>query len=162
MFGEPRATNDVDLAVRISPGDLDPVLARLHAREFYVPERLANDAIANRTSFNVIHPSGLKVDLFVHGDGLLDRLQMERRVRVSVATEPPSDLWVTSPDDQILRKLDWYRLGQQVSDRQWRDIIGLLQAQATHVDLDGLRSTAADVGLDDLLGLAMEAAGIRS
>ena len=108
-FGEPRATNDVDLAIRISPTELDPLLMRLCTNGFHVPERLAADAAAKRASFNVVHPSGLKVDLFVLGQGLLDRLQMDRRVLVEIAGDPPTEIWVTSPADQVLRKLDWYR-----------------------------------------------------
>ena len=71
------------------------------------------------------------------------------------------ELWVTSPVDQVLRKLDWYRLGQEASDRQWRDIIGLLQAQGPQLDVRELRADAGQVALGELLEQALEAAGTQ-
>lgn len=159
-FGEPRATNDVDIAVvALTSTRLDPLIEEFRARDYDVPERSAAEAVSERSSFNVIHPSGLKADLFVTGDGVLDRLQIDRRVRVELPTDPPRAIWVTSPGDQILRKLDWYRLGREVSDRQWRDILGLIKAQRANLDLAELRSNARQADLVELLERALNAAG---
>jgi hypothetical protein len=158
-FGEPRATNDVDIAAALTATHLGPLVDELRAEGYDVPERSAADAVSDFSSFNVIHPSGLKADLFVTGDNLLDRLQMSRRVRIELPTDPPQPIWVTSPDDQILRKLDWYRLGQEVSDRQWRDILGLIAAQHTNLDLGELRRDAGEAGLGELLERALRTAG---
>jgi len=159
-FGEPRATNDVDIAIALLATQLDPLINEFRSRGYYVAERSAVEAITQHSSFNVIHPSGLKVDLFVTGDGVLDRLQIGRRARVELPTDPPREIWVTSPGDQILRKLDWYRLGQEVSDRQWRDILGLIKAQHATIDLVELRSNASQAKLDELLERALSAANI--
>lgn len=159
-FGEPRATNDVDIAVALTAIRLSPLIDEFRAEGYYVPERSVADAVSTFSSFNVIHPSGLKADLFVTGDNLLDRLQMSRRVRIELPTDPPQRIWVTSPDDQILRKLDWYRLGQEVSDRQWRDILGLIAAQHANLDLGELRSIASEAGLGELLESALSTAGL--
>lgn len=156
-FGEPRATNDVDIAIALTADDLTPLTDELLRRNYYVPERAASEAVSNRSSFNVIHPGGLKVDLFVAGDGLLDELQLRRRVRVELPADPPQVIWVTSPGDQILRKLDRYRLGQEASDRQWRDIIGLLQAQGPQLDFEELRRNASEAALSELLARAIRA-----
>lgn len=159
-FGEPRATNDVDIAVALTTTHLGPLVDEFRAQGYYVPERSAAEAVSERSAFNVIHPSGLKADLFVIGDNILDRLQMGRRVRIELPTDPPQAIWVTSPGDQILRKLDWYRLGREVSDRQWRDILGLITAQQANLDLDGLRRDAREAGLYELLERALSAAGV--
>ena len=156
-FGEPRATNDVDIALALTANHLDLLIDEFRSRGYYVAERSASEAVARHSSFNVIHPSGLKVDLFVIGDGVLDQLQIGRRLRIELPVEPPRAIWVTSPGDQILRKLDWYRLGQQVSDRQWRDILGLLKAQHANLDLAELRSNARQAKLIDLLERAIGA-----
>ncbi len=161
-FGEPRATNDVDIAVSLTQAELAPLIDVFRRRDYYVPEGSAVEAVSRRTSFNVVHPSGLKVDLFVLGDGVLDQLQMRRRVSIDLATEQPRASWVTSPADQILRKLDWYRLGQEASDRQWRDIIGLLRAQGIQLDAQALRDDADRVDLGVLLTRAREAAHIEA
>jgi len=58
---------------------------------------------------------------------------------------------VTSPEDQVLRKLEWYRRGDAVSDRQWRDVVGILGNRAGDLDLEYMTNTAEEIGLDDLL-----------
>lgn len=153
MLGEPRSTVDVDIALSLPDDASDALLERL-AVDFYVPMSVARAAIAAKDSFNVLATdTGLKVDLFVLGDEPLDRLQIERRVRV-VNDAFPDGIWVTSPEDQVLRKLWWYRLGGEVSDRQWRDVVGLLATQE-RLDIDVIRVTAQELALDDLLDEAV-------
>lgn len=154
LFGEPRSTVDVDLAIRLDSGQGAALLERATA-EFYVPIDAAQAAIQTRSSFNLIDTdNGLKVDLFVLGDGLLDRMQIARRVEVTVPGAVKG-IWVTSPEDQVLRKLDWYRLGGAISDRQWRDVVGILRNRAGDIDLEYLTNTAREVGLADLLADAL-------
>ena len=158
LVGEPRATADVDMAIRVTPDQL-PALVRALESEFYVSEEAAQEAIRRSTSFNLVHLDSVqKVDLFVLGEGLLDRRQLERRVRVRIRDDPPCDLWIGSVEDQVLRKLSWYRAGGEVSDRQWRDVIGMLTVQRGRLDLDELRSIAYEAGLRDLLDRALEQA----
>ncbi|MEZ5177318.1 MAG: hypothetical protein R2746_03280 [Acidimicrobiales bacterium] len=154
FFGEPRATADVDVAVTLDPPAGERFLARA-ATEFYVPSEAATTAIETRDSFNLIDTSiPFKVDVFVLGDALLDRRQMERRIRVLVPSTG-EELWVTSPEDQVLRKLEWFRAGGEISDQQWRDIAGLLRIGEGRLDLDYLWTTAEAVELTDLLERAM-------
>jgi hypothetical protein len=150
FFGEPRTTIDVDFAVRLTASDLDALLEHT-AADFYVPIDSARRAVAALDSFNLIHNSGLKIDLFVTGNETLDTRQLDRRLRIVARREPLAELWVTSPEDQILRKLYWVRQGGEVSDRQWRDILGLINTQREYLDFDYLTSTAALVGLEHLL-----------
>ncbi len=154
LFGEPRSTVDVDLAISLVEGREAALLDRAVA-QFYVPLDAARTTIRDRSSFNLVDTRhGLKVDLFVLGDGLLDRMQIERRLEVAVpgAAAP---LWVTSPEDQVLRKLEWFRSGGSTSDRQWRDVIGILRNQAGQLDLDYLTTIADELGLTDLLDEAL-------
>jgi hypothetical protein len=82
--GEPRATADIDVAIRIG-ADQVATLVRALSRDFHISEEAFHDAVRRGTSFNVAHlESVTKVDLFVLGDGMLDRRQLERRVRILV------------------------------------------------------------------------------
>lgn len=155
IFGEPRSTVDVDVAIRMGPDAVEQLLEHAKA-DFYVPGDSARAAVRAHGAFNLLDTKhGLKVDLFVLGDGLLDRSQLERRVRFQVP-DSEDEIWVTAPEDQVLRKLDWYRLANMESDRQWRDVLGLLAVQRGSLDVDYMTTTAREVGLADLLGQALE------
>lgn len=65
---------------------------------------------------------------------------------------------VSSPEDVILHKLRWYQLGNRVSDRQWNDIVQVLEVQAGRLDLDYLDRWAKHFGVKELLELAIEQA----
>ena len=145
LFGEPRSTLDIDLALRGTDDELFRLIDRADA-DFYVPIEAARQAVTAKDSFNLLHnESGIKIDIFVLGDDLIDVRQIERRVRISLEG---GDLWVTSPEDIILRKLSWYRLTEETSQRQWRDVIALLRA--TKVDTADVLDVAVKVGLGDL------------
>jgi hypothetical protein len=120
----------------------------------------ARAAIRTHSSFNLVDTAhGLKVALFVLCDGLLDRMQIERRLHVSIPGFGDR-IWVTSPEDQILRKLDWYRNTGLESERQWRDVVGILRIQGDALDGTYIDETALQLDLAGLLDEARAAADI--
>ena len=156
--GEPRASIDADIVVDMTPDQIAPFVDTLGAA-FYVDREALAGAVAARTSVNIIdRASGVKVDLFVAGSAL-DRRQLARRVRVRVAADPDRFLYVHAPEDILLQKLHWYRLGGEVSDRQWRDAISIIVVQGLRLDWDDLTTTAGALGLSDLLARASAEAG---
>lgn len=159
FIGEPRSTVDVDVAIRLEAELVDDLLRRAGA-SFYLPEEAARRAIEAHESFNLLDTeTAMKVDLFVVGDSLLDRMQIERRIPVQVPGFSTA-LWVTSPEDQVLRKLAWFRSGGSVSDRQWRDVVGILRVQAPTIDVAYLQRTALEVDLHRELAAALTKAGL--
>lgn len=160
VFGEPRATMDADIAAKVGPEQIDPLLTAL-SEHFYVLEQTARAACTEGGSYNVLDvETGYKVDVFVVSEAPLDRRQIERRISTPLGDEGRV-IDVTAPDDQLLRKLEWFRGAGETSDQQWRDILGLLTMSAERMDLDDLMRTAHTLGLDDLLAEAITQAEIR-
>lgn len=79
--------------------------------------------------------------------------QLDRRTRANFNED--RQFFVLSREDTILQKLRWFELGEQSSDRQWRDIVGLLEIREASLDLDYLETTAAAAGLGELLARAL-------
>jgi len=130
--------------------------------DFYADADSIRRAVRDRSNVNLIHhASGVKVDLFVAGSSLeLRQLERRRSIRVDAALD--RFVYMHSPEDILLQKLDWFRRGGGVSDRQWRDVLSILIGQANRLDEAYLRSVAAESGLIDLLDRAQrEAAGPR-
>ena len=155
ISGEPRSTLDVDLVVEMSEADVPRVVMAL-APEFEVDAGVVIRAVRSRSSVNLFHRStAIKVDLFVLGGTPLDTEQMERRQRIQIGDSPVRYLYVYTPEDILLQKLRWFRLGNEVSDRQWRDIVGILLVQGDALDRGYLQRGAETLGVVDLLTRAV-------
>jgi len=94
-----------------------------------------------------------KVDVFVQRGGLYDRETFRRVVRMSL--EPGTrEFDLVTAEDIVLRKLDWYRLGGGISERQWNDVIGVLRVQGSAIDWEYLTTWADLLELTKLLDRA--------
>lgn len=50
-----------------------------------------------------------------------------------------------------MRKLEWFRAGGEVSEQQWRDVVAVLKAMGTRLDVEYLERWAVELGVSDLL-----------
>lgn len=73
--------------------------------------------------------------------------------------EPPAEALVATPKETLLAKLEWYRNGGEVSERQWRDVLGIMMVQGNKLDLAYLRQWAKELKVSDLLERALLDAG---
>ena len=160
VHGIYRATADADFVAAVRPHHAEP-LARLLQPAFYADVEAIRTAATSSRSFNVIHlDSMLKVDVFAARADPFHLMQMRRRVLQATGPDGQTSIYVASAEDTILAKLQWYRDGGGVSDRQWNDVRGGLKVQGPALDRAYLREWASQLGLTDLLQRAMDAAGL--
>lgn len=156
VHGVPRSSLDADVVADLQPVHVRPFVDALRGA-FYVPEGHVEEAIAERSSFNVIHlDTMLKVDVFVARHGPFDRRALARARPAALAGETP--MTVCSAEDTLLAKLEWYRRGGEASERQWTDVIGLLRI-GRDLDVAYLREGATELGIGDLLERAIAESG---
>ena len=161
LHGVPRSTDDVDIVADLRPANAARLVNAL-GREWYVSEPAVRDAVASGTSFNAVHlPSGVKVDVFVVGRDPFDAHRVASARSVRLSDEPGGVLRVDTAEHTVLRKLEWFRRGGETSDRQWRDVMGVLRAQGVRLDRTELEAWAERLGVQDLLARALRDAGME-
>ncbi len=155
IHGIPRQTHDIDIVCDLQIGDADRLVTEI-ADDFYCDRARIAQAISKRSSFNLVHlKTGVKIDLFQKGKDHYDSEELERSQILKLG-DPPRSVPVKTAEDTILRKLEWYRQGGEVSDRQWGDVLGILRTQDDRLNLDYLRSRSETLGVEDLLARALE------
>ncbi len=160
VHGIYRATANADFVAALRPHHAEP-LVRLLQPTFYADLEAIRAAIASLHSFNVIHlESMLKVDVFVASTAPFHLMQMRRRVLQAAGPDSQTTFYVASAEDTVLAKLQWYRQGGGVSDRQWNDVLGVLKVQGATLDRVYLAEWARELGVTDLLRRALEDAGL--
>jgi hypothetical protein len=151
--GVARASLDGDIVAEFGPTDVSAFVAALRDT-YYVPEERIRDAVGRRGSFNLIHlATMLKVDVFVSRGRPFDHRALERCETALLEGTP---LPISSAEDTVLAKLEWYRKGGEVSERQWEDVLGVLRATADTLDVSYLRQGAVELGVSDLLSRALQ------
>lgn len=152
MLGEPRATAHVDLVADLRGRHVSALFAAL-VDAYYIDEDAAKAAVRSRGSFNVIQLASMtKVDIYCSPDEPLGREELERRIFVEVEGQRVP---FASAEDIILQKLLWFVEGGGVSDRQWRDVRGVIKVQGAALDRAYLERHAASHGVLELLHRAL-------
>lgn len=154
IHGIPRATQDIDIVADLSPIHVEPLVDALEA-EFYIDADQVRQAVMRRGSCNLIDLSTMtKVDVFVMRRDPASRVEMLRRKRYPIDADGQT-LPLATPEDIILNKLSWYRQSGERSERQWRDVLGVIEVNAGQLDRTYLERQAGILELGDLLDEAL-------
>lgn len=156
LYGMVRTTQDSDIITEMRTEHIPPFVSSLQ-NEFFIDEEMVADSIQHNSSFNIIHRETMfKVDIFIPRPRPFQQSQFARAQRQTFELGTEISANFASPEDTILSKLEWYRLGGEVSDRQWRDILGVMKTRAGELDLDYLRKWANELNVPDLLERALK------
>jgi hypothetical protein len=160
VHGVVRTTIDVDVVADLKLEHVPAFIAHL-GTDFYADARVMQDAIRTRSSFNLIHiPTSYKVDLFIMKRTRFEDSARTRIIEEQVFPETQRRYRLASPEDVVLNKLEWFRRGGEVSERQWSDVIGVMRVQANALDRQYMQRWAAELNVSDLLERALKEAGL--
>lgn len=154
FHGAGRSTLDVDLAAELTEAAAVTLVKSLRA-EYYGSESAAREAVRDRSCFNLIHlPTAFKVDIFVCKQRDFDRSVLDRAISDSLGTTDsaePLSARIASPEDIILIKLEWYRLGDETSQRQWSDVTRVAKVFGNRLNRTYIKHWAGELGVLDLI-----------
>ncbi|WP_425615320.1 hypothetical protein NA78x_005235 [Anatilimnocola sp. NA78] len=152
-YGEPRFTNDVDVVADLQLEHVEPFLSAFPGPDFYCSREAMQSAIRKRFQFNVIHSAeGVKADIIIPTNDGFDRLELDRRQWVEVGESGYA--WVASPEDVMLKKMEYYQLGG--SEKHLRDIASMLRITKREIDYDYLADWIAKLNLQATWALIQE------
>ncbi|QYO67815.1 hypothetical protein [Leptolyngbya sp. 7M] len=157
IWGEPRVTQDADIIVQFQSDQLDRLISTLEAEGFYCPPADVEEVrLGVGKTISITHTQTLdNADLIAMSDEPFERSQMSRRMLIEDLGAP---FWVCTAEDIILQKLLWSQRSR--SEQQWRQVLGILKAQATVLDYDYLSRWADQIGQVERLTQAFLEAGI--
>jgi hypothetical protein len=155
LHGMVRTPQDSDIVAEMRPEHIQPFVSAWEA-DFYVDQEMIAETIQRNSSFNIIHHDTMfKVDVFIPRPRPFLKSQLARARRQTFTLGKEVSAKFASPEDTILSKLEWYRMGGESADRQWRDILGVLKTKAGDIDLDYLHQWARELKVSDLLERAL-------
>jgi len=154
-YSAPRSTADLDVVIEATSEQLKQLVADLQASDYYAELDAALDALRHESFFNVIdNRTGWKVDLILRKSRPFDREEFRRRVPAKLFD---IQLFVASPEDVILSKLEWSKLG---GSRQIEDVATVMTAQWESLDQAYLSKWIGELELQEQWAVAKRSAEI--
>jgi hypothetical protein len=150
--GAVRSTMDIDIVCQMREEQIGPFVSQFNDA-FYVSEPAIRQAVRRRSCFNLIHfETSFKVDIFISRERPFDQICMDRAVEAKLGGDTGFVIVpMATVEDSIISKLDWYRLTDETSERQWDDVSRLVRLTGSALDRGYLARSAQMVGVSDLL-----------
>ena len=145
-YGRPRFTHDVDFVIQVRLKDAEEI-TRLFKKEFYVAIEGIVDAIEHQTMFNLVHlETGFKVDCWISKAEEYAQASFARRREEIIFDQAIS---ISSPEDLIISKLDWYK--KSGAQKHYEDVLGIFEIQKGRLDLNYIRKWAKHFSFLDMV-----------
>jgi len=159
--GLPRATLDVDLVADLKNSHVQPLVKHLEDA-YYIDSEMIYEAVRKKSSFNIINlETMLKLDIFVLKNQPYDQIAFQRaQKRALDPNQGSSQFSFAAPEDIVLHKLFWFRMGGEISERQWSDVGGVLKVQAEVLDFSYMKQWAEKLKILDLLTKSLRDSGL--
>lgn len=153
LYGQPRATKDIDIVIAPTKKKLLSFAESLGGN-YYVSIESVKNAFAHNSMFNVIDTQyGWKVDFIIRKNRPFSQREFKRRCSAKIKD---LHIWVTSPEDALLSKLEWAKNSQ--SEQHLRDALGVAVVQWHRLDMNYLRKWAKELQVESSLEQILEQA----
>lgn len=161
LYGIARTTLDIDIVADLQLQHI-PLLIKELGKSYYIEESMIRNAINNSSSFNLIHfETSMKIDIFILKNIPYDEESFKRRIKDILDESINREFFFTSPEDIIINKLQWYEMGEKISERQWLDVLGVIKVQGESLDKNYLQLWSKKLEIFDLLTKAFADSGIQ-
>ena len=140
------------MVINVLRHDIPELAQQFEQAGFYVPG-VEDTASGRMRSLQITHLETIgRADLMIAGEAEFDCVKLQRRQLVVVPDR--GELYFASPEDVVLSKLKWRQQGQ--SEKQWRDILGILKVQTGTLDIAYLQRWAGRLGIGSDLETALQ------
>lgn len=152
VYGIARATIDIDIIADIKIPQASKLRQNLD-KDYYIDEEMIKNAIQKQWSFNIIHlETAIKIDVFILKEDIYQKNVIQRKIKDTLEDDKKkTEYYFSTPEDIIINKLQWYKMGDSVSERQWLDIIGVIKVQSDSLDKEYLKKWTHKLGFLNLL-----------
>ena len=126
LQGEPRSSVDIDFIVDIKKPSVKNLIKEFPPPDFYLDEDSIINAINTKSMFNLLHVlSGIKVDFWILTDEEFDQSRFSRKYIEEIMG---INIYVSSPEDTILKKLYWAKISEG-SVKHFNDALKVFEVQ---------------------------------
>ena len=152
VWGQARATRDIDVAAIFSASQID-TLESLIEWPYMIDADSMRESLKTREEFasgQILNGETQdKFYLFILRNDEYANSQLQRKRMVELF--PGKEFPIASAEDIVITKLRWFVLGNRISDKQWNDIVQVLEVQQGNLDLEYLTRWANYFQVLDLL-----------
>ncbi len=143
VWGEPRASKDIDIVIAPARDQLATLIRQFPQDQYYAVEEDALEAFDQRSMFNIIDfRSGWRIDFIMRKARPFSETEFSRRREHEVGD---LRLSVASPEDVLIAKLEWAKLGE--SERQLEDAAGIIRLRGSALDVPYIEHWVSELGL---------------